>query len=491
MTTVDSTSGVGSEDELTLVVTVDDLVRAMEYNGGHPNSTRRMLLRFDRPLEGRVEASVHTHQEGSYFPGRGPLVLAPEAFVEDRDGKTAYPEAWQVNEAAKEVDGVDDLGKVSDETLAECWGVHTEVWESEVRRSLRSSVDISTNPDTPPEFAEVEYVSESQFDKAGEEDSDAPEFVPDGGEEIRDLQNDLLQGSHEDDDLVRRYSADGTLYAYRDGGEHVVVSRGREAPHRWTKRVPAERTAVVEGEQLWTIPDNWTKKLTIRTGETSSAIYRIPGSGVDVLVSIPSNTYLIDAWYGVKKVGQMEISFDEDEVDGDAFAEHIEGDTWDHPRFEEVLDTVNREFHRFERELVDDINEFAEEMFWDSVGDHEPVVENYSVRADYDIYPVDEPLNRVFDFHPDLAKPVTEDLRESGAVPYYPTLEVAVSSRKSLPEGFDATALVEAGCSPSEAVDYQMVEIVGKTPSEWADVRGTDESTVSTSVTEATRKLRT
>ena len=54
---------------------------------------------------------------------------------------------------------------------------------------------------------------------------------------------------------------DGTLYAYRDGDEHVVVSRGNEPATRWTRRVPACRAASISAEQLWTIPDNWEHRV--------------------------------------------------------------------------------------------------------------------------------------------------------------------------------------------------------------------------------------
>lgn len=84
-------------------------------------------------------------------------------------------------------------------------------------------------------------------------DDTSTKTIADGGTEtIRNY--DEVRHSRDD---VRNYSADGHLYAYREGDEHIVVSRGNKPRTRWTKRVPAERDAVLTGEHLWTIPENW------------------------------------------------------------------------------------------------------------------------------------------------------------------------------------------------------------------------------------------
>ena len=92
---------------------------------------------------------------------------------------------------------------------------------------------------------------------------------------------------------VRRYD-DGTLYAYRDGDEHVVVLDGDES---WTKRVPAHRSATIPEERLWTVPDNWSAKLEVGGDDGRDyAVYRIPETEVDVLVSVPVSVDANEAW---------------------------------------------------------------------------------------------------------------------------------------------------------------------------------------------------
>lgn len=150
-----------SAPELVLVVSPDDIVAAMKRNARDAETRRSHELRFDRPLDGRVTASLHIHEEGNYWPNpdTAPLTLSPELFlVDDPLDDVDHPERWQVHEAAKEVDGVNDLADVSDETLDECWEVHLEVWESAVRANLADEVDINKHdPESGAHTVAVEY----------------------------------------------------------------------------------------------------------------------------------------------------------------------------------------------------------------------------------------------------------------------------------------------------------------------------------------------
>jgi hypothetical protein len=155
-----------SADSVILVVDPDDIISAMRRNARDAHTRRTHKLRFNRPLEGRVTASTHVHQEGTYWPNpkTAPLTLNPEQFIEDDAAEeTAHPEQWQVHEAAKDTDGVDDLDDVSDETLDECWEVHREIWESTVRNHLKTKVDIHESkhePSVEPHIVTVEYDDE-------------------------------------------------------------------------------------------------------------------------------------------------------------------------------------------------------------------------------------------------------------------------------------------------------------------------------------------
>ena len=163
-TSNDSTND--STDTLTLVVDPDDIIDAMRRNARNANTTRSHRLRFNRPLEGRVTASIHVREKGTYWPNpkTAPLTLHPKQFInDDATDNTDHPEQWEIYEAAKDVDNVDNLEDVSDEAIDECWTVHLEHWEAAVRANLKSKVDIHEHkhgPNVEPRIVAVEYTDE-------------------------------------------------------------------------------------------------------------------------------------------------------------------------------------------------------------------------------------------------------------------------------------------------------------------------------------------
>lgn len=189
--------------------------------------------------------------------------------------------------------------------------------------------------------------------------------LTDGGEEIRSYRD--LKDTR---DAVRDYSADGSLYAYRDGDDHVVVSKGWDRGDRWTKRVPAERTTVDVGDHLWTIPENWTRRLSISgAGVRKYAIYHIPETDCDVRVSVPNKVHLCDAWYGVKDVGTVVVEWD-DELDRDALrqlrADYADRDVVDSDVLS-VLDQIDQQWEWFEKKYREVAEEIGWEVFWDGL----------------------------------------------------------------------------------------------------------------------------
>lgn len=324
--------------------------------------------------------------------------------------------------------------------------------------------------------------------------TDSPAILADGGEEIR-----AYRDVRHSDDEVRHYSADGTLYAYRDGDDHVVVSRGREPRDKWTERVPATRNAVVQGEHLWTVPDNWERKFRISgPAEAAYAIYTIPETGVDVLVTVPNKNFLVDAWYGVKTVGQLDFEFD-GVLDREALTNAIsecEGHDDIPADLLDALKTMEKRWSRFERKYLEDYDTWAEEAFWHSVGDDGRVtLDGWSIDPWQDIYDIIHYVMDICDIERDLAAEVSEVMREADAVSYYPNVRVTVRERAGLPDGYDVRALIEAGCSPAETVDYMMTEILGESAilgesqSSWGETREKDQSTISGNVSQARRTL--
>jgi len=318
-------------------------------------------------------------------------------------------------------------------------------------------------------------------------DEDDHELVADGGtHDIHDPQD-----IRHTDDEVRHYSADGTLYAYREEGEHVVVSRGRDRGNKWTKRVPATRDAVVEGEHLWTIPDNWEHRVSIDgVGDRRYAIYHIPESSVDVELSVPENNHLVDAWYGVQTVGELAVTY-EDSIDWDALDHEIEAG-WDIDAVAEdttdALESLQLRRRSFEREFAEQVDEFAEEALFE--GAHEPVAMQGRTTDPWgDVFDAEPLVEEYLDVDDETHETVMETLNAASVIPHYPEVHVEVTECQ-LPEGYRIRALTEAGCSPPQAVDYLMTEIVGDSQTAWAETRGKAQPSISSNVSDAKQELQ-
>lgn len=312
--------------------------------------------------------------------------------------------------------------------------------------------------------------------------------IADGGtSEIRD--SNEVRAS---DDEVRRYSADGHLYAYREDGDHVIVSRGDEPQTRWTKRTPAERTAVLTGEHLWTVPDNWEHRVNIETAaEARYAVYHIPETEVDVLITVPNKNYLVDAWYGVKKVGRLTVSYD-DEIQWGALELLIENSrSVDEANDStvEALEELHDHRHKFEQKFAEGVNMYAEEALFEQA--YEPVsVKEWTASPWGDIFHVDDLVQDFLELDDKQLDRVLENLKARNVVPHYPTVRVDIEEGRDIPKSYDIRALIESGASGAETVDYLITEQYDEmTQTEWAQVRGTSSSAISKNVSDARREL--
>jgi hypothetical protein len=135
-----NTGATAAEQIETIVVDADDIVETIRRNARDRDEQRKHVLRVSPPFEGRKRAKPHVSDDHAHYPSEmnpKPIHIWADAF---HDTEFGYPETWEVHEAAMEQDGVDNIADVSDETLEECWDVHIEVWESEVRASLVDEV---------------------------------------------------------------------------------------------------------------------------------------------------------------------------------------------------------------------------------------------------------------------------------------------------------------------------------------------------------------
>lgn len=337
---------------------------------------------------------------------------------------------------------------------------------------------------------EDEAAAESDEEPTATDADSQPAIVADGGtDEIRSYD----EVRHTDDE-VRHYSADGRLYAYREDGEHVVVSRGNEPATRWVDRVPAERTAVLADEHLWTIPDNWEERVRITGADVSRyAIYQIPESGVDVLVTVPNKNHLVDAWYGVKSVGDLSVTY-ADACDWDRLEDLIgylrdEDDVADD--VVDALEQLSERREHFERTFAEDVGLYAEDALFEGPGSDVARLDGWEVDPWGDSWMADDRLLAdVLDVDDDTLAQVAIELNRDHIVPAHPTVTVGVDDRDTFPKSYEIRALTEAGCTPPEALDYLMVEIHGMSQSTWAGVRGISQPSVSNNVNSAKRKLK-
>ncbi|EMA70317.1 hypothetical protein C462_10737 [Halorubrum distributum JCM 13916] len=257
--------------------------------------------------------------------------------------------------------------------------------------------------------------------------------------------------------------------------------------------VPATRTAVVEGEGLWTIPENWEPVVETDT----EIILRIPDTEVDVTLTNPRNCPLADADYTVKAVGKIGVNMVSDATDRDAMdslLDEIEGDEDRYlPGYPEKLRSLDAHWDEFAAEFGE-MAEMAGKFELDNERDADRVCQITGWFNLYEMLDATDILQNLLGLDRDAAKSLSDALRDTEVINVNPDYAVTVESFRdsdslSVPNGYRITALTEAGCSPAEAVDYLMCDIHGLTQTEWAAVRGKDQSSVSENVNSARRTL--
>ncbi len=311
--------------------------------------------------------------------------------------------------------------------------------------------------------------------------------IADGGTDVIRDADEVRQS----DDEVRYCKADGYLYAYREDDEHVVVSRGNEPQTRWTKRVPAKREAVLDGEHLWTIPENWRHRLNIKSsGHARYAVYNIPETGVDVLVSVPNKTRLVDAWYNIKRVGTFNVTFDSEVAWGELedTIETIRGIEEISDEAVAALETLRSRHRSFERKYVEEVNMYAEDAVLVDGGT--PTVKQWTSTPWIEVFHIDRLVQRFLDVDNETRDSVVHMLFENDILPRYPPVRVDVEEGKGVPKGYEIRALVEAGASGAETIDYLITEQYDlMTQTDWSEIRDEELNGIRKHVTDAQKLL--
>lgn len=291
-----------------------------------------------------------------------------------------------------------------------------------------------------------------------------------------------------------RVDEDGALVGKDEAKYHVVISRGDEPATRWKKIESATVEHPVEGLQRWTIPDNWDRWGTATQDTIAYGLFHVPESDVFATLSIPTNDWLVDAWYGVKKVGSLSVTpvgelgssldvrnlarqLEEEGRDNDAEAFRALGSNWD-----VVEKELNAAVEWVRDEGLDNLRSHGRPL---------QVDERWHIEFSRErIFRPTESIQQAIDTNEyDIpANIMTDHLNDEGLLPDYYRFALSVDS-----EAINIThcirGLVEAGATATEAVDYCMTELAGDTQQQWANSRGVAQPTVSENVSRAQTAL--
>lgn len=340
------------------------------------------------------------------------------------------------------------------------------------------------------EEAEEQTGFDEKVGTASHETGTNNKSVVDGGVVVRDF--DGIQGS---DDIVRTYRAPGGghLYAYRgdDKKHHIVVSRGEKLGSHWEQRVPATQEYALPGQKVWTIPDNWKRCVYSERDSITYALFLIPESFTWAKVLIPTNDQLSDAWYCIKKVGDLNVG-----PVGNI------GTTYDVYQLADEYEQY-MQMKALLREVADNWNAVVEDLQSATTRVHDSLVTLES--DEQPIYADDDwqitfyedrffrPLE-VLDTQIHLSEheitwlTVLEELRYAEILPSCYSFALSISDNSTDMEYY-LRALLEAGASPAEAVDYYMLKIDEMVPEIWAKNRDVAPSIVEKNVEQAKSNL--
>lgn len=181
-------------------------------------------------------------------------------------------------------------------------------------------------------------------------------------------------------------ASDENVSVARDGDEYLIVGSNeseREEDAVSIERVPAIRHAVVQGERLWRIPDNWTQHLHVHYDDAPDRIlYWIPDPAVNVVVRTLRQDDSDDIRYEVEHVGsavpQLDEEPDRDELRG--LISTVEEQDDESEAVLVALQRVEDKWHQFVREYRGDIDKRGSEMVWGMFKtEGQGIVESWSI----------------------------------------------------------------------------------------------------------------
>ena len=291
-------------------------------------------------------------------------------------------------------------------------------------------------------------------------------------------------------------ASDESVSVARDGDEYLIVGNNeseREEDAVSIERVPAVRHAVVPGERLWKIPDNWTQYIRVHgDGVPDRILYKIPDPSVTVVIRTPRQDDSDDTRYEVEHVGRPVLELVE-EPDRDALHDLISTVEEQDDASEAVvaaLQSIEDDWHDLKRAYHSYMDRHGGEMVWGMFkSEGQEIIESWSVNP----WDTEQDITRFIpdsrDIDTEVLRQVAGRLVDVGVVSPSPDFEIALENEKGLPTGYFVQALTEKGCSPTEIVDWVMVKTRGHTPSTWSDVRGEYEQQIAEHIRAADNTL--
>lgn len=272
--------------------------------------------------------------------------------------------------------------------------------------------------------------------------------------------------------------------------DDYVLMLDSESSGDWMKRVPAERRAVLQEQRLWRIPDNWEHFARIANEHSPDEIlYHIPESGVYVVVVDLENGGGARSGYRVDTIGKLVIEIT-DMPDKSALMDllrRIEDDGDDEPSAEvkDALQLLLDRWHRFEGDYLSYYKKWSQKRAWNAFKDDRDITfDGWSIEPWDQRQTVGHLVGDVCHVGRKVSNSVNEVLMEAGVVSPSPIVTLTIQD-KQLPMGYRVQALVEAGCSPSEAVDYLIERFQDESRASWNSSLKADDSTVRENVRSA------
>jgi len=330
------------------------------------------------------------------------------------------------------------------------------------------------------------------------------------GEEILSLES-LKEESTSDVTLLSEVDQDGgVFYSYHlDDSEQVTVvwcADGDETTSvgdkSWVKYAPARRFAPLELEMLWAIPQNWTRQYFVEDGfDTAQGIYTVDGDhsiveDVAVHVRFRDEQLPNKKPFEVMKVGTLSYTPDSDIRQIVQFnkiyntAHHLKIDVED--EVDDLLRDLYRSSDRFELNYVGELSIMLEDAVHDMYQPPNAELPSFIVT------PINEPdfIHGVIQnvtgstYDEEVRKSAIDVLHSEGVISREHPVRISINSFDEYPDRlYHIMAIIEAGYTPSQTIDYVMTEKSGFAQVEWAAVRSVSQSTVSSNAAEVRQNM--